>query len=183
MQIILRLCFLLLVLPATSYAEPDSVHFEGEKYLKQYDHTTPVGDRVIEFIRQEENTATWSKMVAFRYQQLPKLNNDPQKMAEVMAVILKRTNPEAPFNVIANQKKDEALIDFITWDSSDDYLEFNVFRYARSENGKGVISLQVAYRFTDKSKKQMERLRSIRARWIPQALEYDITIIRQIFEK
>lgn len=177
MKYLLQVVLSCLLLLQVGHAAENTVNFDQESYVQQYKNTTPTGDKVVEFVRENETIETWSKMVAYRYQQLPGLENNPEMMAKAMAGFLKKSNPDARYQVMSNKKKGDALIDFITWDDQDDYVEFNVFRYVKSVDGKAIVSLQVAYRFTDTSAEQIKKLNTLRASWIEKTLAFDMALL------
>ena len=69
---------------------------------------------------------------------------------------------------------DQVLIDFLTWPPDGRFMEFNVFRLARSADGKAVVSLQLAYRFRDATANGAENLKRVRDAWIRQATAFDM---------
>lgn len=98
--------------------------------------------------------------------------------------MVKKTNPNAKSQVIFNETASEALIDFLTWSPDGEYFEFNVFRYAKSKDGSGVISLQFANRFTsDASPDSINRVRSLRQSWVNQAAAFDMQIVHRVLGK
>lgn len=158
----------------TSTAPAAAITLDGELFTKKFVGNPPKGDKLVEFIREGETFDNWTKLVSFRYQQLPNLGNDPTKVAEQMAQTLKTVNPKANSQIIINKQASEAIIDFLTWPPDGKFMEFNVFRYAKSTDENAVVSLQLAYRFTDSSPKGTEQFKKIRASWINQAATFDI---------
>ena len=58
-------------------------------------------------------------------------------------------------------------------------MEFNVLRFVRSTDGKAVVTLQFAHRFTDsRTKEGADRFRQLRRAWIRQAVNYDMGIVQ-----
>ena len=74
------------------------------------------------------------------------------------------------------------MIDFIARGKSD-VLEFNVFRYIKSKDSNAVISLQFAYRFTDTSEQNVQKILSLRESWTKQAIGFDMKIVEESLEK
>jgi len=169
-----QVLFLLLAFCQSVFAQEAVTTFDGESFTKIFVGKPPNGDKLLEFVRESETFEKWTKLIGYRYQQLPMLGNDPEKAAEAMAQIIKSTNPQAQSRVIANKKTNEALIDFLTWPPDLEYMEFNVFRYTKSTDGKALVSLQLAYRFTDASPEGIEKFKKIRSSWINQAAEFDM---------
>jgi hypothetical protein len=156
------------------FASDDAVTIDGEAFTNKFIGSPPNGDKLIEFIRSSETFENWTKLVGYRYQQLPKLDNDPRKTALSLERIVKMKNPRAKARVITNKRTNEAIIDFLTWPKDGKYMEFNVFRYTKSPDGKAVVSLQLAYRFTEASPKGIEKFKKIRSDWVRQAAAFDM---------
>ena len=179
---------LLLVFCRVAVAEDVSPIVDGEAFTKKFIGKPPNGDKLLEFVRDSESFENWTKLVGYRYQQLPGLGNDPIKYASAMGQMVKRVNPQANFQVLKNEQANEAIIDFLTWPKDQKYMELNVFRFWKSKDGKAVVSLQLAYRFetpkpalTQESVNEFERkgkeFRERRHSWIRHATESDATPI------
>ncbi len=173
-----RFLLLLCLCPALSsvLAQGMPVVLEGEHFTKKFIGTPPNGDKLIELIREHETFERWTRLVAFRYQKLPALGNDPKHVAQALANSIKSVNPQAPSKMLFNGKTNEAIVDFLTWPADGKFMEFNLFRYARSADGKAVISLQLAYRFTDRSPDGIERFKKLRNAWINYAALFDMRL-------
>ncbi len=168
---------LLFVFTQCVLASDDVVIIDGESFANTFVGSPPNGDKLVEFMRKGETFENWTKLVGYRYQHLSRLDNDPQKAALGLERIVKQNNPKAQTRVITNKRTNEAIIDFLTWPKDGKYMEFNVFRYAKSLDGNAVISLQLAYRFTDTSAQGIKKIKKIRAAWVSQAATYDMSKI------
>ncbi|MCW5620227.1 MAG: hypothetical protein KIS79_03875 [Burkholderiales bacterium] len=137
-------------------AQNYTISVDGEQFTKRFVGKPPGGDKLIEYVREAESFEKWTKLIGFRYQQLPRIQNDPIKFVSTVAQLVKASNPDAQARIIINDEKEEALLDFVTWPPDGSYIEFNVFRYARSTDGNAVVSLQLAYPSqTDRPKKSI----------------------------
>jgi hypothetical protein len=167
---------LLFVFSAAAHGESSDSLFavDGEEFTKKSIGAPPNGDKLIECVRENESFETWTKLIGLRYQRLPGVDNDPKRVATMMAQVVKSRDPSSRSRVIANDKTNEALIDFLTRSPDGAFMEFNVFRYARSEDGNAVLSLQYAYRFTDVSEEGSKRFVALRDSWISQIIAIDI---------
>src|SRR5690349_5663654 len=114
-----------LSLPAFA-SQHQPLFFDGEEFRSKFEATTHDGDKVMEFIRKKETIHNWTKLVAFRYQHLPAIGNDPSKAAVEMARVVKSSNPKAGYSIMRGKK--EALLDFVTWPKHRKYVEFSVVR-------------------------------------------------------
>jgi len=165
----------LAVLPA-AFAQSATITFDGEAYIKKFVGMPPGRDKLVEYVRRSESFENWTRLIGFRYQPLPQIGNDPVKFAQGMAQSVKTVNPQAQTKIIVSEDKAEAILDFLTWPPNGAFMEFNVFRYARSKDGNGIVSVQFAHRFTDQSPQGMERFKKLRQSWIAQAAAFDMAI-------
>jgi hypothetical protein len=179
----LVVAFFLTISICGAIAQDHAILVDGEAFTKKSVGKPPGGDRLVEYIREDESFEKWTKLVGFRYQQLPRIQNDPTKLAPAMAKIVKASNPRAQTRVIVNREKGEAVVDFLTWPSDGSYMEFNVFRYVRSADGNGIVSLQLAHRFTDVSAEGAEKFKKLRESWVNQAVEFDMEIVHVEFKQ
>lgn len=183
---------LLLALAMSSLAIADdtspAVSIDGEVYAKKSVGHQPNGDRLLEFVRDAESFDKWTKLVGYRYQQLPGLGNDPMKYAAVMVQLVRQANPSATFQILRNEQTNEPIIDFLTWPKDQKYMELNVFKFWKSRDGKAVVSLQLAYRLEafkptltrenmDEIGRTLKELKERRQSWIKQAIESDTRLV------
>lgn len=174
MRRIARVMLLLLFFGQCAVAQESTPILDGEPFTKRFAGNPPNGDKLLEFVREHESFEEWTKLIGYRYQQLPGIENDPRKMAVGMARALKAANPQAQSRVAVNERTNEVLIDFLTWPPDGRFMEFNIFRLARSADGKAVVSLQLAYRFRDTTANGAENLKRVRDAWIRQATAFDM---------
>lgn len=146
------------------------------------------GDILIEFIRAEESFENWTTLAAYRYQRLPGLSNDPNRYALAMQQVIKQANPAAPVKVSNDDHPDEAMLDFLTWPVDQSYVELDVFRFVRSRDGAGVVSLQLASKFVPQKvtvsqegfnayQRQLTAVRERRKSWIKQVESTDLRLV------
>lgn len=175
MRQVARLVLLLLLFAGQcAVAREPAPILDGEPFTKTFVGTPPNGDKLLEFVREHESFEEWTKLIGYRYQQLPGIENDPRKMAAGIARAVKAANPQAQSRIAVNERTGEALVDFLTWPPDGRFMEFNIFRFSRSADGKAVISLQLAYRFRDKTANGAENLNRVRDAWIRQAAAFDM---------
>lgn len=163
---------------------------DGESFTNQFVGKPPNGDKLLEFVRPTESFSNWTKLVGYRYQQLPALANDPIAYALAMERLVKKTNPQAPVKVIRNEQSSEAIIDFLTWPPDQSYMELNVFRFWKSKDGKAVVSVQLAYKFVapkpewsqngaSEYQRKLNEVRERRQNWIKQIAEITVLPIEE----
>lgn len=156
-------------------SQNEAVKFDSKLFSKKFVGNPPNGDKLIEFVQESESFDDWTYLIGFRYQQLPKINNDPRLAAISMARIVKASNPDANSSVIVDKNNTSAIVDFLTWPKSVEYLEFNVFRYIKSRDDSGVISVQFARRFDFEDKPSVEEFKALRSSWLQQAVDFDMS--------
>ncbi|MBZ0069817.1 MAG: hypothetical protein K8F26_13510 [Thiobacillus sp.] len=183
MRTIGAILFCAFCLVQSAAAQDSPIKLDGESFAKQFVGNPPNGDKLMEFVKETETFEKWTKLIGVRYQQLPGAGNEPKRVAQGMAQIVKATNPKANSSIIANESSSEAIIDFLTWPPSGEYLEFNVFRYVKSKGGNGVISVQFAKRFTSDTAPTIDQLKSLRKSWVYQAAELDMRVVHDLLGK
>ena len=130
-------------MPWVAGAQPASLSFDGERYVQRFAQMQ--GDvRVVEYTRERESLNDWTRLLAVRH--FVKLH-EPKAAAAGLARTVREHNPQARAEVIAKDDGSEAIVDFLTWASGDDRLEFNVHRYRRIPGKSGLVAWQFAWRF------------------------------------
>jgi hypothetical protein len=163
---------------------------DGESFTNQFVGKQPNGDKLLEFVRPTESFNNWTKLVGYRYQQLPALSNDPMKYALAMERLVKQTNPQAPVKVTRNELSGEAIVDFLTWPQNQSYMELNVFRFWKSKDGNAVVSVQFANKFVafkpelsqngvNEYQRNLNEIRERRQNWIKQVADISIMPIEE----
>jgi hypothetical protein len=178
---LIALC--LLAATTIARAQVPTVEFDGERYLLDYQDQAKLsdgqqGDGLAEFTLRGETVNDWTKL--FAYYLFPESGDDPTLMAEEVGKATKENNPDANYAVMENKEKGDAIVDFLTWAEGSDIMEFNVFKYARAENGPGLVALQYAQRFKlgDMS---VEQFRALRAHAVEAMAQADIAQARTYF--
>ena len=157
------------VLPADQ-----SVLLDGEPYQVARQAQAAPGDLAIDFLRLEESFEQWTRKVGFRRHQLPRLGNEPVRAAMDLGRVARKLYPESQPRLIVTDDKAEAILDFLARPPGGG-LELNVIRYARSLDGRAVVSLVFVHRFPDGADKDApERLRDLRRSWVQQAVAADM---------
>jgi hypothetical protein len=143
----LRVAVAMLAWVTLAHAEAPTVEFAGDRYTlnfedrAQQDNGSP-GDGVAEFTLPGETVNDWSKLFAFHA--YPEMGDDPVAAVKMVGKVVKETNKDANFAIVENEKTGEAIVDFLTWTPESDVMEFNVFKYARAADGKGLVAMQYA---------------------------------------
>lgn len=177
---------LLLALAAASpiAAEPLTAEFGGETYTLAFEHEVEppaanAGEGLAEFTLEGETVDNWSKL--FAYHAYPQMGDDPVAAVKTLGKIVKEKNKDANFAIIENEKTGEAIIDFLTWvPGSDGPMEFNVFKYAKAENGPGLVAIQFA-QHVKPGEFDVEGMRELRKTSVQNMADTDIDQARDYF--
>ncbi|QDU25930.1 hypothetical protein ETAA8_10020 [Anatilimnocola aggregata] len=138
---------LLFALPlASSAAEPASLEFRDETFELAFVNVNRQGnfnEIINEYIPEGEGLEEWSSMLSVR--KYPG-RTDYRELADNVLKALKQQNPLAPSAKHTSADGKRQMIDFITWDATQDIVEFNVFIYELGTDGKSIIAQQYAQR-------------------------------------
>ncbi|MEO8420924.1 MAG: hypothetical protein ABI457_06995 [Hyphomicrobium sp.] len=170
---------------ALARAETPAVEFGGERFTLNFeDQATQEdgsrGDGLAEFTLPGETVEDWSKLFAFHA--YPEMGDDPVAAVKLVGKVVKETNKDANFAIVENEKTGEAIIDFLTWAPESDVMEFNVFKYARAADGKGLVAMQYAQRIK-LGDIDVEGMRALRTRTVDEMAAEDIGQAQTYFAK
>ena len=168
---------------SVAYAAPPAVEFEGQRYTLGFeDHTTledgQMGDAIAEFTLPGETVEDWSKLFAFYA--YPQMGDDPAAAVEAVGKAVKEANKDANYAIAIDEETGEAIIDFLTWLPESDVMEFNVFKYARADDGRGLIAMQYAQHITV-ADTDVEEMRALRVRAVKDMSEMDMAQAQKYF--
>jgi hypothetical protein len=144
---LLPIVALLAIVSSAMAAEAPSADFDGQRYTLNFEDQATLpdgqpGEGLAEFTLPGETVQDWSKLFAFHA--YPEMGDDPVAAVEAVGKAVKESNKDANFAIVVNDKAGEAIIDFLTWAPDSDVMEFNVFKYARAADGRGLVALQYA---------------------------------------
>lgn len=145
----------------TATATEDTVNFDGQTLVLRWEGENP-GETIKEYIPADQKLDSWTKLASIRtYAEL----DDPAALAGAVIKQLKNDYPDSPCAIIENPETGEVVIDFVLWPADLSFVEFNVFKYAKGEDG-GVIAEQYALRDYDDSEGFLKGLRPVRERLV-----------------
>jgi hypothetical protein len=150
-------------------AAPAGIDFDGEQYLPGFSSNQP-GLRLVEYVRAGETVENWTKLFAVR--NFPE-QRDPREAVKAFERVVKQHNPLAGVQVLVKEDGSEAMIDFLTWETGADQMEFNVHRYQKKPGYPGLISYQFAYRFRVTPELTAEKVRRLKDHWSEQLRNLD----------
>ncbi|WP_425617817.1 hypothetical protein NA78x_001506 [Anatilimnocola sp. NA78] len=138
---------LLFVMPLLALAEqPESLEFREETYNLAAVNVDKNGKHkqiLNEYVPEEEDLEEWSSMIAVR-QYFGR--TDFKELGDALVKVLKQQNPDFPSATHISEDGKRKMVDFIMWDVEKEIVEFNVFIYELSKDGKSVIAYQYAQR-------------------------------------
>lgn len=157
--------------PVTSTDKP-SVKFEGNTLLLawQNDDDKPT---IREFIPEGQDLETWTILASLR--DYPDLE-DPFLICGAMAKRATDLNADANGRVTENKETGEAVVDFLAWPEDKSFVEFNVFRYRKADQG-GLIAEQYALRDYKDPEAFVKNLKPIRERLVRSMLKNGLQYI------
>ncbi len=143
-------CLLIgLGLAATRATEPEaqdaeakpSVEFDGQTFYLAYDGEDDDAS-IREFLPQGQQLDSWTQIASIRtFEKI----DDPSAFAIASLQQLKRDYPQSPSYLYDNPGAGIVTLDFVVWPADESFVEFNVFRYEKQDNG-GIVAQQYALR-------------------------------------
>lgn len=142
--------------------------FDGEDLYLVFAKETQ-SNSINEYIPKGQSLDSWEKMLALHLYKRQEVG--PKDWARGVALLLKKTNPNAQFRLQYNEEKDEALIDFLTWPTGQEeveFMEFNIFKITRGARPKELRALQYAVRYygDDLNDGLVQKLKTNRKKWL-----------------
>lgn len=174
---------LLASVPAVMAGDAPSVEYNGQRYALAFEDQAQLpdgqpGNGIAEFTLPGESVEDWSKL--FAYYSYPEMGNDTVAAAEAVGQAVKAKNKDANYAVVTNDKTGETIIDFLTWEPESDVLEFNVFKYARAADGRGLVAMQSA-QHVKLGDIDVEGMRELRATSVANMAAMNIAQAQQYF--
>jgi hypothetical protein len=138
-----------------------SILFDRHLYdLKFIDQTRGVD--LNEYYLREEGPDNWTRLLTVSVYKTPKT---PGAMARTMEQSLLQQHPDAPHELVAAPDDSVALFMCVNW-AGDRRTgsEFDVFRFEKDPNGKGVLGYQASLR-PYQAKISIEEFKALKDRW------------------
>lgn len=138
---------LLLIIFSTTaaFADDRKVSFDGQDYYLVFVNEGKATS-INEYIPAGQKLSNWKEMVALHiYNDIP--NQSTLEFARRLGKTIKQINPQAKFAIIHNPKNNEAVIDFLTWTTSGQFItEFNIFKFRNDPKSGKLTAYQYALR-------------------------------------
>jgi len=145
--------------------QTEQITFDGQKLKLAFDAKSE-GDTIKEYIPDGQTLQKWTKLASTR--EYPKLN-DAHELAAAVVREVEEKNPKADAHLKQNEDTGETVIDFVVWPEDKSFVEFNVFKFHKNEDG-GVASEQYAVREYKEPEKFVEELAPLRERLVEQMI-------------
>lgn len=139
--------------------QTEQITFDGQKLKLAFDANSE-GDTIKEYIPDGQTLKKWTKLASIR--EYPKLN-DAHELAAAVVREVEEKNPKADAHLKQNEDTGETVIDFVVWPEDKSFVEFNVFKFHKNEEG-GVASEQYAVREYKEPEKFVQELAPLRER-------------------
>jgi hypothetical protein len=143
--------------------QTEQITFDGQKLKLAFDANSE-GDTIKEYIPDGEKLQKWTKLASIR--EYPKLN-DAHELAAAVVRAVEEKNPKADAHLKQNDETGQTVIDFVVWPEDKSFVEFNVFKFHKNEDG-GVASEQYAVREYKEPEKFIQELAPLRERLVEQ---------------
>ena len=167
----LKIAFALLALLSspTAAGAQATLTFGGEPYVRKHEQMNEKA-AIIEFVPAEETLEDWTRLVGFHGFWHNK--DTAAEAAQTLARLAAERYPDGAKPRVRS-KGAEALVDFVAKAPNSDVLEFNVFKYGRAPDGRGIVAFQFARRFRGLDP---EDVRTLCGRSIAEAAGFDLKI-------
>jgi hypothetical protein len=117
-------------------------------------------ESIKEYIPEGQTLEAWSHLASVRTYAN---HQDPKMLAGALVKQVKANYPQSPCSLRENTTTGESMVDFVVWPADKSFVEFNVFKYGKGENG-GVVAQQYAIRDYKDPNGFLESLRPVRER-------------------
>lgn len=134
----------LLSFASVAVADPLSLGFGGERFVRVGIKTSPDGQRIAQLLRERETPNAWTKLVTVR--SYPSATN-PSTLTGGMIKAVKKRDPQARFKLLENPTTKEVMLDYLTFGVDGEMVEFNLVKLSKQVSGPGVVAFHFVQRF------------------------------------
>jgi hypothetical protein len=143
-----------------------TVKFDGATLLLAWQNSQDK-PTIREFVPEGQDLETWTILASIR--DYPEME-DPFLVCGAMAKRATELNADAQGRVTENKETGAAVVDFLAWPEDKSFVEFNVFRYRKADQG-GLVAEQYAVRDYKDPDGFVRNLKPLRERLVRQMLE------------
>jgi hypothetical protein len=97
-----------------------------------------------------------------------------------LAKLVVQRDKRADIRILKDTASSEAMIHFLASAPTSDIVEVNVFKYARSADGNGLISAQFAFRFT-LGETDADDVKALRRRTVDEMARFPMSTVNAYF--
>lgn len=174
LRIVLALLCLLAAL-APARAQTPTIAFGGDELVRKHEQANAQAG-IVEFVPADESIDGWTRLVGLHmFWDHP---GSPSEAAAALAQTAEQNYPGTKPRL--GGEGSESLVDFVIAAPGGEFVEFNVFKYARGPDGRGIVAFQYARRFRGLAAEDVRRLG---ARWIAEAARFDMNFVRAAFRR
>ncbi|MDR1529662.1 MAG: hypothetical protein LBS40_04605 [Burkholderiales bacterium] len=151
-----------LLLSFSAFATEKEIAFDGVMYKKvMEDFSSAI--KIVEYIPENETAEKWRHKLSFRH--YPHLS-DARMAGARLDNVLKQDPANTVETSISRKDKDEAVVVYLRWTESSDYMEYHITRYHHREGVEGLVNYQFTFRFLEAREPQMaETVAQNKSRW------------------
>jgi hypothetical protein len=144
-------------------AGDDVVSFDGQTLVLAAQGAND-GEQVLEFIPKGEKLDAWTRLASVRVYDR---SRDPKALAGNLVKQVKQANPQAPCALMEHAATGAAVVDFVVGPADGSFVEFNIFKYSRMDDGRVVAEQYAIRRSADVRGFLARELAPLRARLLP----------------
>lgn len=154
-------------------AQAPTIAFGGDELLRKHEQANAQA-AIVEYVPAGESLEDWTRLVGLHmFREHP---GSPADAAAALARLAERSYPGSKPRI--RSEGSEAVIDFTVAAPGGEFVEFNVFKYARGPDGRGIVAFQYARRFRGLDPEEVRRRA---AAWIAEAARFDMNVARAAF--
>jgi len=176
------ICALLWVIVAGSlaFAQTPAVEFGSQRYIKKKEMALRADEISVEFGLEKEPLAAWTRLLTFHW--LPNADIKPASAAGTMGKFIEGHAEVLGSRVLDHPKTGEAMLDILYATPKSEVVEFNIYKYALSGTGRGLVAARYAFRF-NLGERESTEVRKLKSRAVAQMGKFDMAAVRSYFDK
>lgn len=160
---------------ASARAQAPSIAFGGDELVRKHEQANAEA-AIVEYVPAGEPLEAWTRLVGLHmFREHP---GSPADAAAALARLAERSYPGSKPRI--RSEGAEAVVDFAIAAPGGGFVEFNVFKYARGPDGRGIVAFQYARRLRGLDPEEVRRRA---AGWIAEAARFDMDVARAAFRR
>ncbi len=124
------------------------------------------GVLAFQYVREGEDFENWTRSVTYSNYRVENIGDSPANLASLLIKRLDSQTPGAKYKLMSDKEGNVVLLDYLSWPAGKKFMQLNVHRIQKDDEGKGVYSLSYAVRLkyieeaNEKSAKEINLLRA-----------------------